>query len=174
MARTPNHRFEKQKREQLRAARAAARRQRKLENAASTRNPQTRAGEDPDLAGIVPGPQPRNEPTAAEAQRAVQRAMNPGAVLPGDGERAVRAAQLFVGNLDFAATDAELRSLFVKAGFKVENSNVVTDRATGQPRGFAFVEVQGLKEGGRAVRELDGVELHGRPLRVSVADKPPR
>lgn len=174
MARKPNHRFEKRKREQQRAERAVARRTRKEERAAASSLPRSGSSEDPDLIGIVAGPQVRDEASEQEAKRAVERAMNPGAMMPGDEPRAVRSSRIFVGNLDFDANENELRELFVSAGFKVEEATIVQDRATGQPRGFAFVEVQGLKEAARAVKELDGTELAGRSLRVSVADRPQR
>ncbi len=170
MARKPNHRFEKRKREQLRAERAAARRTRKQERAATSSNHRSGDSEDPDLAGIVVGPQQRDQVSDKEAHRAVERAMNPGSVLPGDEPRAVRSSRVFVGNLDFAAKEEELRDLFTSAGFTVQEATMVHDKATGQPRGFAFVEVQGLKEAARAVSELDGAELAGRALRVSVAE----
>jgi len=172
MARKPNHGFEKRKREQQRAERATARRNRKQERAAA--GPVDRVGiggEDPDLAGIIVGPQPRDEVSAEEAKRVVERAMNPGAV---SGERAVRTTRLFVGNLDFDATEVDIREVFTAAGFKVKEAPVVRDRNTGQSRGFAFVEVEGPKEATRAISELNGVELAGRSLRISLADKPGR
>ena len=172
MARKPNHGFEKRKREQQRAERAAARRNRKMERAAAGPSRVGVGGEDPDLAGIVVGPQPKDEVSAEEAKRVVERAMNPGAAL--GGERAVRTTRLFVGNLDFDATEQDIRDVFGAAGFKVKEAPVVRDRNTGQSRGFAFVEVEGPKEATRAISELNGVELAGRALRISLADKPGR
>jgi hypothetical protein len=172
MARKPNHGFEKRKREQQRAERAQNRRNRKMERSASGPSRPGIAGEDPDLVGIVVGPQPRDEVSAEEAKRVVERAMNPGSV--GGGERAIRTTRLFVGNLDFDATEEDIRGVFSTAGFKVKEAPVVRDRNTGQSRGFAFVEVEGPKEATRAISELNGVELAGRGLRISLADKPGR
>ena len=49
--------------------------------------------------------------------------------------------RLFVGNLNFATTENDLRTLFQGAGFEVNDVTIVTDRETGRPRGFGFVEV---------------------------------
>ncbi len=179
MARPIDQQFERRKREQIRTARAAERRNRKQERAAAAAaaGPRSRegSGEDPDLAGIVVGPQPREVIPEHEARRAVERAMNPGGSGPGEQRRSAGTSEVFVGNLDFSATEDELRRLFVSAGFSVEKASIVRDRATGQPRGFAFVEVQGFKEAAAAVTKLDGTELAGRRLRLNVAgDRPPR
>lgn len=177
MARKTNHRFEKRKREKIRAERAQARRQRKQERSAagaSETSIQNHGEEDPDLAGIVVGMQPKDEVSDEEARRAIERAMNPGKALAGDGQKIVRCSKVFVGNLDFGVQEDELRALFTSAGFAVEEAAVIKDRDTGQPRGFAFVELQGLKEAARAATQLDGTELAGRSLRISVADKPQR
>ena len=170
MARKSNHQFEKRKREQIRTERATERRTRKLERTAASPTSRSGASEDPDLAGIVVGPQPRDEISEQEARRAVERAMNPGTAMGGDEARGSRTSRIFVGNLDFTAREDELRELFVAAGFTVEEASIVRDRSTGQPRGFAFVEVQGFKEAARAVTKLNGTELAGRPLRLSVAE----
>lgn len=131
-------------------------------------------GEDPDLAGIIVGPQPKEKISAEEGRRAVERAMNPGK-RPAGGEAApARSSRLFVGNLDFEVAEQELRDLFTGAGFKLAEVAIVKDRDTGRPRGFAFVEVVGLTQAARAASELDGVELAGRALRLNVADKPGR
>ena len=60
---------------------------------------------------------------------------------------------IFVGNLDFAATEESLRSLFEPHG-AVEGVNLVTDRDTGRPRGFAFVEMTDSGEADRAIAEI--------------------
>jgi RNA recognition motif-containing protein len=75
---------------------------------------------------------------------------------------------IFVGNLDFAATESSLRSLFEPHG-AVERVNVVTDRDTGRSRGFAFVEMTDSAEADRAIAALSGVTLEGRALNVSEA-----
>lgn len=166
--------LERRKREQIRTQRAAERRDRKQERVSAGPSNRSGGGEDPDLAGIVVGPQPRDEISEQEARRAVERAMSPGAVRPGDEPRAVRKSKIFVGNLDFGAKEDDLQQLFVAAGFAVEAVSIVRDRSTGQPRGFAFVELQGFKEAARAVTKLDGTEFAGRPLRLNVAEDKPR
>jgi cold-inducible RNA-binding protein len=76
--------------------------------------------------------------------------------------------KLYVGNLPFSTTEEELKGLFEQHG-PVDRVNVITDRETGRPRGFAFVEMQ--DEGGAesAMRALDGKDLDGRSLRVNEA-----
>jgi cold-inducible RNA-binding protein len=74
--------------------------------------------------------------------------------------------KLYVGNLPFSATEQELRDLFGQHG-TVENVNVITDRETGRPRGFGFVEMSDGADD--AIRSLDGSELGGRNLKVNEA-----
>ena len=75
---------------------------------------------------------------------------------------------IFVGNLDFAATEATVRALFEPHG-NVERVNVVTDRDTGRSRGFAFVEMTDAAEADRAIAALNGTELNGRALNINEA-----
>ena len=75
---------------------------------------------------------------------------------------------IFVGNLSFGATEAAVRSLFEAYG-TVERVNIITDRDTGQPRGFGFVEMSANAEADRAIAELNGRELDGRALNVNEA-----
>lgn len=79
------------------------------------------------------------------------------------------AKKLYVGNLPFSTTEAELRELFGRHG-TVERVSVITDRETGRPRGFAFVEMD-AKGADDAMRALDGSQLGGRALRVSEAQE---
>jgi RNA recognition motif-containing protein len=76
--------------------------------------------------------------------------------------------KLYVGNLPFSATEEELRGVFEKHG-GVSSVNVITDRETGRPRGFAFVEFEDESAAERAREALDGSDLGGRPLRVNEA-----
>ena len=69
--------------------------------------------------------------------------------------------KVFVGNLTFATTGAELGQLFEAVG-KVESATVVTDRETGRSRGFGFVELSSQSEVNQAVSELNGRDLGGR------------
>lgn len=75
---------------------------------------------------------------------------------------------IFVGNLSFATTEASIRSIFERYG-KVDRVNVVTDRDTGQARGFAFVEMADDSEAARAIDGLNGSDLDGRSLNVNEA-----
>lgn len=75
---------------------------------------------------------------------------------------------IFVGNLDFAATESAVRSLFEAYG-KVERVSMVADRETGRPRGFAFVEMTDAGEADRAIAALNGHDLDGRALNVNEA-----
>lgn len=75
---------------------------------------------------------------------------------------------IFVGNLNFGSTEDAVRSLFEAYG-TVERVNIITDRDTGQPRGFGFVEMSGNAEADRAIAELNGREVDGRALNVNEA-----
>jgi cold-inducible RNA-binding protein len=75
---------------------------------------------------------------------------------------------IFVGNLDFAATESSLRALFAPYG-NIERVSMVTDRDTGRSRGFAFVEMTDAAEADRAIAALNGKELDGRALNVNEA-----
>ncbi len=75
---------------------------------------------------------------------------------------------VFVGNLSFQTTQDDLNSIFSQYG-AVERVNVVTDRTTGQSRGFAFVEMSSRSEAESAISALNGTDLHGRTLNVNEA-----
>jgi RNA recognition motif-containing protein len=75
---------------------------------------------------------------------------------------------IFVGNLNFGATEGVVRSLFEAYG-TVDRVNIITDRDTGQARGFGFVEMSANAEADRAIAELNGRELDGRALNVNEA-----
>ena len=72
---------------------------------------------------------------------------------------------IFVGNLDFGATEESIRELFEPYG-AVERVSLVTDRDTGRSRGFAFVEMTDSAEADRAIAALNGVSLGGRALNI--------
>jgi RNA recognition motif-containing protein len=76
--------------------------------------------------------------------------------------------RLYVGNLAFDATSEDLQELFAQAG-TCESASVVSDRGTGQSRGFGFVEMSSNAEAQQAIQQLDGQEFHGRALRVNEA-----
>ena len=75
---------------------------------------------------------------------------------------------IFVGNLSFGATEAGIRTMFESYG-SVDRVNIVTDRDSGQSRGFAFVEMSVDAEGNRAISDLNGRELDGRNLNINEA-----
>jgi cold-inducible RNA-binding protein len=77
--------------------------------------------------------------------------------------------RLYVGNLPYQAEEAQLRSLFEQDGRQVEEVKIVTDRETGRPRGFAFVEMATDDQARSAVEALNGKPFGGRPLTVSEA-----
>ena len=76
--------------------------------------------------------------------------------------------RLFVGNLDFHATEDVLRELFAKHG-PVNQVNIVKDGYSGQPRGFGFVEMVNAADADKAIAALDGTQLGGRTLNVNEA-----
>jgi cold-inducible RNA-binding protein len=75
---------------------------------------------------------------------------------------------IFVGNLSFNATEDSIRSLFEAHG-TVDRVSLVTDRDSGQPRGFGFVEMANDSEAEQAIAALNGVELGGRNITVNEA-----
>ena len=75
---------------------------------------------------------------------------------------------LFVGNMSFQTTEADLRALFEPFG-QVSRVHIATDRETGRARGFAFVEMPNDAEAAKAIAGLDGKEVGGRNLKVNEA-----
>src|SRR5690349_5117189 len=75
---------------------------------------------------------------------------------------------IFVGNLSFGATEGAVRSMFEQYG-AVDKVSIITDRDTGQARGFGFVEMSNNAEADRAINELNGRELDGRAMNVNEA-----
>ncbi|MGC2323973.1 MAG: RNA-binding protein [Terriglobales bacterium] len=79
---------------------------------------------------------------------------------------------VYIGNLDYNTTEEQLRALFVAHG-KVETVRVVRDRDTGQPRGFAFLEMTNDQEADEAIYALNGAVLGDRTLTVNEARSKP-
>jgi RNA recognition motif-containing protein len=77
-------------------------------------------------------------------------------------------AKLYVGNLAFSVTNEDLEALFGQVG-KVDNVAVITDKFSGQSRGFGFVQMADSNEAARAIEELNGHELKGRAIKVNEA-----
>jgi cold-inducible RNA-binding protein len=80
---------------------------------------------------------------------------------------------IFVGNLSFKTTQEDLLATFSQYG-TVERVNIITDRDTGQPRGFAFVEMPDKREAETAINQLNGADLNGRTLNVNEARPKPQ
>jgi RNA recognition motif-containing protein len=77
---------------------------------------------------------------------------------------------IYIGNLSFDMTEEKLRQAFESYG-EVSEVKMITDRDTGRPRGFAFVEMSGQSEAASAIEGLNGQELDGRTLTVNEARK---
>ena len=86
------------------------------------------------------------------------------------------STKLFVGNLSFKITENDLQDAFAAHGSVVE-TNLMMDRMSGRPRGFAFVTMSSEEEAQKAIEALNGKELDGRALTVNVArpreERPP-
>jgi len=78
-------------------------------------------------------------------------------------------SRLYVGNLPFSATEDEIRDLFGQNDRNVVEVKLITDRETGRPRGFGFVEMGSDDDAQRAIDELNGYSMGGRPLTVNEA-----
>ena len=77
--------------------------------------------------------------------------------------------RLYVGNLPFSADESQIRELFSQNGRSVSEVKLVTDRDTGRPRGFGFVEMGSDQDADGAIRELNGRDFGGRALTVNEA-----
>jgi RNA recognition motif-containing protein len=77
--------------------------------------------------------------------------------------------RIFVGNLPFSATSATLSALFAQHG-KVETIALITDRDTGSPRGFGFIDMSPA-DAARAIQNLNGQDFEGRALKVTQAEE---
>jgi cold-inducible RNA-binding protein len=79
------------------------------------------------------------------------------------------AHKLFIGGLAFSTSNDRLREVFAQVG-NVESATVVTDRDTGQSRGFGFVEMASAEEAAKAVDKFNGQQVDGRTLKVEIAN----
>ena len=83
--------------------------------------------------------------------------------------------RLYVGNLSFDTNDDSLRAAFAADGRNVTEVTIMTDRDTGRPRGFGFVEMASSQEAQAAITALDGADLDGRNIKVNEAkEREPR
>ena len=76
--------------------------------------------------------------------------------------------KIYVGNLSFETTETEIRELFGQYG-EVEEVNLITDRETGRPRGFGFIEIRNDQAARDAIGALDGTEFGSRQIKVNEA-----
>src|SRR5208282_4454795 len=82
--------------------------------------------------------------------------------------RALMPSKLYVGNLGYSVTNDDLQELFSQAG-KVESVAVISDKFSGQSKGFGFVEMSSKEEATKAIQTFDGAELKGRNIKVNEA-----
>jgi len=75
---------------------------------------------------------------------------------------------IYIANLNYSVTDAELKELFQEFG-EVSSASVITDKLTGKSRGFGFVEMPNQSEGIKAIKELNEAEYNGKVITVNVA-----
>ena len=78
-------------------------------------------------------------------------------------------AKLFVGSLPFSMTNDSLSQLFTERGYEPVSVKIITDRDTGQSRGFVFVELGSQNDAQRAIEEFNGLSVEGRALQVNEA-----
>lgn len=91
----------------------------------------------------------------------------------GQSRAAPGGVRLFIGNLPYTASPTDLEKIFSQAG-KVNSVSIVTDRATGQSKGFAFIDMGSKEEATAAIQQFDGKEALGRILKVNEARPPER
>lgn len=84
-----------------------------------------------------------------------------------------RHRKVFVGNISYTGTEEELRTLFSQVG-SISSMQLVTEKDTGKRKGFGFVEYLDEEMAQSAVRNLNDIDFHGRPLRVNIADQDPK
>jgi len=80
--------------------------------------------------------------------------------------------KLYIGNIPYTCTDQDLAEWFTQAGHTTQSVSILRDRATGQSRGFGFVEIQNDEEADKAIAELNGKAFMGRALVVNEARPP--
>ena len=77
-------------------------------------------------------------------------------------------SKIYIGNMPFTTTDTDLNTMFAKHG-TVTSVNIITDKLTNRPRGFAFVEMETDEAAQKAIAALNGTQLEGRALVVNQA-----
>lgn len=111
-----------------------------------------------------------------QSEEEVQRAMD-AVISNSEGEESERRSanvpsRLFVGGLSWGSTDQDLRDTFGQCG-TVTEAIIITDRDTGDSRGFGFVTMQDRRDAAKAIEKLNGFELHGRNIVVKAATERP-
>src|SRR3982750_2333310 len=86
-------------------------------------------------------------------------------------ERNEDMARLFIGNLPFDPTEAQIKQLIAGDKRSVRSVKIITDKETGRSRGFAFVDLDSDEEAKAAIQELNGKDFGGRPLKVNEAEE---
>ena len=81
------------------------------------------------------------------------------------------AKKIYIGNLEYATTEDELRSILEAEGISVQEIKLITDKYTGRPKGFGFAEFETEELAQKAIDLLNGKEVNGRTLKVSKAQK---
>lgn len=81
------------------------------------------------------------------------------------------SSRLFIGNLSYNASEDDLRAAFVALGYAPRAVTIVTDRETGQPRGFGFVELESPEKAREAKEVANGAQVAGRAIRVDSANE---
>lgn len=81
--------------------------------------------------------------------------------------------RLYVGNLPYSIDQTGLAAVFSEFGLTALKPQIIMDKVTGRPKGFAFVEMGSREEADRAIAEIDGYRVEGRPIRVSIANERP-
>jgi RNA recognition motif-containing protein len=163
VARNKNQSFEKRKREQNRMAKASQKRAKRL-----ARGSGAEGGSPPDEEDLIA--EAPSKATDEEIERAIELAMNPGAQRAGAKGSKPFGKRLFVGNLDRATEEHEVGAFFREAGYNIVEATLMRDRMSGDSRGFAFVELDDGAMAKKAIEELGGTLLHGRELRINLAD----
>ena len=77
--------------------------------------------------------------------------------------------KLYVGNLSYSTTDESLLQLFTEKGYKPVSAHVITDKVTGQSRGFGFIDLGPEDNAAKAIEEFNGLNVQGRELQVNEA-----
>jgi hypothetical protein len=166
MARNRQASFAKRKKEQLRQEKTAQKRARRSARADDRATGNSTFGRIDHDAGV-------DKPTDDEVQRAIEHAMNPGKRRKAIQGESTPTAKLFIGNVDHEVNEGEITELFKEAGFDVVTTRIGRDRATGESRGFAFIELASDRQAVEATMKLQGTMLSSRELRIQAADRRP-